>query len=62
MKRVFATDALACPRCSVRMRIIANVTDPEAVRKILACIGLPTRDPPLAPPREREHGEFGFGG
>ena len=48
-----AVDVLGCPRCSGRMRIIATVTDPEAVRRILACIGLPTRGPPLAPPRER---------
>ncbi len=61
LRRVFAVDVLECPRCSGRMRIIATVTDPEAVRKVLACIGLPTRGPPLAPPREREQGEFGFG-
>ena len=42
------------------MKIIATVTDPAVVRKILACIGLPARPPPVAPAREREQGEFGF--
>jgi hypothetical protein len=30
------------------MRIIAAITPPEAIRKILECLGLPSRPPPLA--------------
>ena len=48
MKRVFAVDVLECPRCQGRMRILAAIHSPETARKILDCLGLPTRAPPLA--------------
>jgi len=31
------------------MRILAAINPPDAIRKILACLGLPTRAPPIAP-------------
>ena len=62
LRRVFEIDVLKCPRCGGRMKIIATVTDPTVVRRILACIGLPARPPPVAPAREREQGKFGFEG
>jgi hypothetical protein len=49
MARVFQFDVLACPRCGARMRILAAINPPDAIRKILACLGLPTRAPPVAP-------------
>jgi hypothetical protein len=49
LKRVFELDVLACPRFGARMRILAAINPPEAIRKILACLGLPTRAPPVAP-------------
>jgi hypothetical protein len=48
MKRVFALDVLECPRCFGRMRILAAIHSPDAARKILDCLGLPSRAPPLA--------------
>jgi uncharacterized protein YbaR (Trm112 family) len=36
MRRAFAIDVLACPHCGGRMRVIAMVEDPVAVRQILA--------------------------
>jgi uncharacterized protein YbaR (Trm112 family) len=36
MRRAFALDVLACPRCGERLRVIATVEDPVAVRQILA--------------------------
>ena len=48
MKRVWALDVLKCPRCQNRMRILAAIHPPEATRKILECLGLPSRAPPLA--------------
>ena len=51
MKRVFAIDALECPRCRGPMRILAAIQPPETTSAILACIGLPVRAPPLAPAR-----------
>ena len=45
MARVFEFDVLACPRCGARMRILAAINAPDPIRKILACLGLPTRAP-----------------
>ncbi len=49
LQRVFAVDALACPRCGERLRLLAAIESPEAIRAILDCLGLPSRAPPLAP-------------
>jgi hypothetical protein len=49
MARVFERDVLRCPRCGGRMRIMAAIDSPEAITKILACLGLPIRPPPVAP-------------
>ncbi|PYS30938.1 MAG: IS91 family transposase [Acidobacteria bacterium] len=54
MKRVFAIDVLQCDRCGGVMRIIATIHPPDTTRKILDCLGLPSRAPPLTPAlRER---------
>ena len=49
MMRVFELDVLSCPRCGGRMRILCAINSPTAIQKILACLGLPTRAPPIAP-------------
>jgi hypothetical protein len=49
MARVFELDVLECPNCKGRLRILAAIHPPEATRKILGCLGLPTRAPPLKP-------------
>ena len=49
MRRVFALDVLECPRCFGRMRIVAAIHPPEAIGKILDCLGLPSRAPPISP-------------
>jgi uncharacterized protein YbaR (Trm112 family) len=36
MRRVFALDVLACPRCGGRLRVIATIQDAAVVRAILA--------------------------
>jgi hypothetical protein len=51
MQRVFAIDVLQCPRCLGPMRVLAAIHAPEATRKILECLGLPCRAPPVAPAR-----------
>jgi hypothetical protein len=48
MRRVFAWDVLACDRCGGRMRIVAAIQAPDAIRQILDCLGLPSRPPPMA--------------
>jgi hypothetical protein len=45
LKRVFMTDALTCPKCNGRMKILAAITNPEAIRKILDQLGLPSEAP-----------------
>ena len=49
MRRVFAVDVLKCPDCGGRMRILAALHDPDAVRAILESLGLPSRAPPNLP-------------
>jgi hypothetical protein len=39
LARVYGADALKCSRCGGRMRIIAFITDPEVVEKILRHVG-----------------------
>ncbi len=51
LQRVFEVDALRCPRCGGRMRILAAITEADVARRILACLALPTRAPPVAPSR-----------
>jgi hypothetical protein len=45
LKRVFMTDALTCPKCTGRMTIVAAVTKPEAMRKILDHLGIASEAP-----------------
>ena len=54
MKRVWAIDVLECPRCSGRMRLVAAIHAEEALHRILECLGLPSRAPPLSPARRSD--------
>jgi hypothetical protein len=38
MRRAFALDVLACPRCGARLRVAATIEDPVAVRRILTSV------------------------
>lgn len=49
MMRVFAIDVLECGRCGGRLRILSAIHPPETTTKILSCLGLPSRAPPLTP-------------
>ncbi len=49
MKRVWQLDVLACPRYLGRMKIVAAIHPPDATRKILECLRLPSRAPPASP-------------
>ena len=60
MARIFALDVLECPRCGGRMRILAAIEDPSVARKILDCLGLPSRLPPVAPARRNRRLEIAF--
>ena len=50
MQRAFGIDVLACPRCAGRLRLVATVEDPPAIRAILESLGVPAEASPPAPP------------
>jgi len=50
MKRVFGLDVLECPNCKHRRRVIALITDPPVIRRILRCLGHDPDPPQRAPP------------
>ena len=54
MKRVWFFDVLECLRCLGRMKIVAAIHSPDAIRKILDCLGLPSRAPPITPARSTD--------
>jgi hypothetical protein len=53
LRRVLHIDALACSRCGAAMVVIAFISDPAVIDKILKHLHLPTADPPRAPARLR---------
>ena len=44
--QVYEVDPLVCPRCSAPMRILAVITEPDEVRKILRHLVKIGRSPP----------------
>jgi len=59
MARVFSIDVLECPRCPGRLQMIAFITQPRNIRKILESVGLPADSPrshlsPPHPPKQTE--------
>ena len=52
LKRVLDVDALACPGCGAAMVVLAFLTDPPVVRRILEHLDLPSVAPRLSPPHE----------
>src|SRR5436309_9214843 len=48
LHRVFSIDVLECASCGGRLRIVAAIHPPEAIRRILDCLGIPSRAPPIA--------------
>ena len=49
MKRVWGFDVLRCDSCGGQMRILCAINPPAAIKKILDCLGLPSRPPPIYP-------------
>ena len=46
LHRVFAIQVLVCDRCGGPRRILGTVTEPHAVRRVLAALGLAAEPPP----------------
>jgi len=51
MARVGAEFPLECPNCGGDIRLIAFITEPGPIRKILAHFGEPLEQPPISPAR-----------
>ena len=49
IRRVFSADVLSCGGCGGKLRLISAIHPPEATRKILDWVGLPSRPPPVSP-------------
>ncbi|MHC5052966.1 MAG: hypothetical protein ACYTGK_20455 [Planctomycetota bacterium] len=56
LQRVFEIDALRCPGCGSTMRLIAAIEDTDVVRRILECLNLPARAPPVGEVTGRKYG------
>ena len=57
LEKTFGVDALECPRCGHRMRVVAFITEPRVIRRILRSMGIaPPSDAAGADPPD------GFGG
>jgi hypothetical protein len=55
LKRIFGVEALRCP-CGQTMRVLAAITDPAVAKRILVCMSLPSRAPPLEPANLSHYG------
>ena len=49
LRRVFGVDVLVCDRCAGPRRILGAVTEPHAVRRLLAALGFAAEPPPGRP-------------
>jgi hypothetical protein len=49
MRRVFLVDVLRCEGCGGRMKILAAIRAPTLAARILDCLGMPSRAPPVSP-------------
>ena len=54
IRRVFQIDVLECSRCGGPLRILAAIQSPDAIRKILDCLDLPSRAPPISAAAPRD--------
>jgi hypothetical protein len=58
--RIYEALPLLCPRCNQPMKIIAFLTDPASLSRILNYLGVPTKPPPLHPARAPPQKDFEF--
>jgi hypothetical protein len=54
LMRVFSIDSLRCSRGSIPMVVLALISDPPVVARMLTHLGLPAEPPAIAPARTRE--------
>ena len=51
LRRVLNVDALTCPECTTSMTVIAFLTDPPVLKRILDHLSRPSSPPTVAPAR-----------
>jgi hypothetical protein len=51
LRRVYGDEVIQCPNCGDRLRVMAFITQPDAVARILDHLGLATAIPTVAPAR-----------
>jgi hypothetical protein len=51
LKRTFGVDALECPTCHGRMKLVAMLTEAASIKRFLAALGEPTEVPARSPSR-----------
>jgi hypothetical protein len=52
LARLYEIFPLLCPRCSSAMKVVAFITRPEAIKRILRHLGEPVEPPTVAPARQ----------
>ncbi len=60
MRRVFSIDVLRCTSCGGRRKLIAFISDPPVIHRILSHLRLPTEPPAVAPARPPPQMDFEF--
>ncbi len=60
LSRVFGIDVETCPRCAGPMKILAFVTEPRSLSRLLTHAGLPTDIPPIASARAPPQSAWAF--
>jgi hypothetical protein len=58
LRRVFLVDVLICPHCGGCLRILCAIVPPDAIAKILVCLGRPPKPPPIFPANPDRDPEF----
>ena len=51
LKRCFDVDILQCSKCAGRMKLLAIITVPRSIERMLRHLGLPTQPPAREPAR-----------
>jgi hypothetical protein len=58
LRRSFDVDALECPKCHGRIRVLAVITECPQITRVLEHLGLPTEAMPLARARDPTEDEY----
>ncbi len=58
LRRSFDVDALECPKCHGRLRVLAVITERLQIARVLEHIGLPTEAMPLTRARDPTEDEY----